>query len=419
MTVADAPSRDRDLPGLVRLAWRSLGRQGRRTALLVIVVAYATVSILFFWGLTDGFLTSVFQNQARLVGAPVLITTTDYHRDPDPVHALPELASLGEAARSAPAVEAVAPRLELAVLLRSPYTSRGVRLRGVDPGHEAAVSDLPEAVGEGRMLERAGELVLGTALAEQLDVRVGERLAVDAASVAGPQALGLTVVGLVDAGVTLVDETTALAHLDDARRLSGVATATGLALDVPPGREAAVARALRDDLPSGVRAYGLMEQLGELARGLAAERIGIIPIALVFSLFAAIAVTSSVVVSVMERTREFGVMLSLGMSHRRLGAMVTLEAVLATLVGYGVGLVLGYALLLWMAQVNVMGPLFTSLWGDFLEGLAIGTDIRTDVRPVYVLYAGLTVLLAALGAVLTPARRVQSLVPAEAMRAAE
>jgi len=121
----------------------------------------------------------------------------------------------------------------------------------------------------------------------------------------------------------------------------------------------------------------------------------------------------------MERTREFGVMLALGMSHRRLGAMVTLEAILAALVGYAVGLVVGYALLIWMAEVNVLGPLFAGIWGDLLSGLALGTDIRTDVRFVYVAYAGATVVLAALGAILTPARRVMGLVPAEAMRAAD
>jgi len=56
---------DRGLPGMIRLAWRSLGRQRRRTALLIVVVAYATISLLFFWGLTDGFLTSIYQSQAR------------------------------------------------------------------------------------------------------------------------------------------------------------------------------------------------------------------------------------------------------------------------------------------------------------------------------------------------------------------
>lgn len=415
-----APRRaDRGLPGMIRLAWRSLGRQRRRTALLIVVVAYATVSLLFFWGLTDGFLTSIYQSQARLLGAPVMIATPAYHADPDPVHALAELEPLADAARSLDTVGAVAPRVDVAALLRSPYASTGVRLRGIDPSAEARVSDLPGAIGEGRMVEAPGEIVLGRALAERIDVRVGERIAVDASSVAGPTALGLRLVGRIDSDVTLVDETSALVHLDDARALAGVDTATSLALAVPIGREAAVARALDERLPDGVRAYGVEEQMGELARGLASERAGTSVMGLVFALFAAVAVTSSVVVSVMERTREFGVMLALGMSHRRLGLMVTLEAVLAALVGYAVGLVLGYGLLVWMARVNVLGPLFAAIWGDLLSGLAMGTDIRTDVRLVYVVYAGATVVLAALGAILTPARRVQALVPAEAMRAAD
>ena len=410
---------DRGLPGMIRLAWRSLGRQRRRTALLVVVVAYATISLLFFWGLTDGFLTSIYQSQARLLGAPVLVTTPEYHADPDPVHALPELDPLAAAARSIETVQAVAPRVDVPVLLRSPYASTGVQLRGIEPTAESRVSELPGAIGEGRMVASSGEIVLGDALAERIDVRVGERIAVDAASVAGPSALGLRLVGRIDSGITVVDETTALVHIDDARSLAGIDTATSLALAVPIGREAAVARALDERLPDTVRAYGVEEQMGELARGLAAERVGAGVMGLVFALFAAVAVTSSVVVSVMERTREFGVMLALGMSHRRLGAMVTLEAILAALVGYAVGLVVGYALLIWMAEVNVLGPLFAGIWGDLLSGLALGTDIRTDVRFVYVAYAGATVVLAALGAILTPARRVMGLVPAEAMRAAD
>ncbi len=410
---------DRGLPGMIRLAWRSLGRQRRRTALLVVVVAYATISLLFFWGLTDGFLTSIYQSQARLLGAPVLITTPAYHADPDPVHALPELDPLAAAARSIETVQAVAPRVDVPVLLRSPYASTGVQLRGIEPTAESRVSELPGAIGEGRMIASSGEIVLGDALAERIDVRVGERIAVDAASVAGPSALGLRLVGRIDSGITVVDETTALVHIDDARTLAGIETATSLALAVPIGREAAAARALDQRLPDTARAYGVEEQMGELARGLAAERVGAGVMGLVFALFAAVAVTSSVVVSVMERTREFGVMLALGMSHRRLGAMVTLEAVLAAVVGYAVGLVVGYALLIWMAEVNVLGPLFAGIWGDLLSGLALGTDIRTDVRFVYVAYAGATVVLAALGAILTPARRVMGLVPAEAMRAAD
>ena len=110
---------------------------------------------------------------------------------------------------------------------------------------------------------------------------------------------------------------------------------------------------------------------------------------------------------------------SLGLDQRRLAGLVTLEAVLASLLGYAVGAVLGYLALFWLSRVNVLGPLFMGLWSDFFSTLAIGTDIRTDVRLSYLLPAGVTVALAALFAALTPARRVRRLVPAEAMRAAD
>ena len=401
---------------LLRLAWRSLWRQRRRTLLLIMVVAYATMAIIFFWAFTDGFLSSVFAGQARLLQAPVTISTDLYFEDPDPVNSLPELAplleSLGEYA------DAAAPRLEVAALLRSPYASSGAHLRGIDPDREPLVSALPSEIGQGRMLDSAGEVVLGVAIAEQLDVRIGERLAVDVASVAGPQAAGLEVVGLIETGISAADQTAVLIHLDDARALTGVETATTIAVAAPLGRETEVAKRIDPLLPSGVEAYGIQEMMGELARGLAAERQSMIPMGLLFSIFSAIAVTSSVVVSVMERTREFGVMISLGLAQSKLAWMVTLEAVLATLLGYAVGLVLGYGLAFWMAYVNILGPLFGNLFGGMLAGLAIGQDIRADVRLEYMLYAGVTVAFAALFAVLTPARRVRGLEPSEAMRAA-
>ncbi|HEX7003751.1 MAG TPA: FtsX-like permease family protein [Trueperaceae bacterium] len=404
------------MTALLRLAWRSLWRQRRRTLLLIVVVAYATTAIVFFWAFTDGFLSSVFAGQARLLRAPVVISTEEYFADRDPVNALPGLdpivSALGEFAYRA------APRLEVAALLRSPYSSEGALIRGVDPGLEGRVSALPAQVEDGRMLESQGEVVLGADLAERLDVRIGERLAVDVSSAAGPQASGLEVVGLIDSGVTLVDETTVLTHIEDARALSGIDTATEIAVAAPLGREDEVADRLDPLLPEGIEAYGVKEMMGELAAGLATERRSMIPLGLLFSIFAAIAVTSSVVVSVMERTREFGVMIALGLDQARLSWMVTLEAILATLIGYAVGLVLGYGLITWMAYVNVLGSVFASAWGDIFSGLTIGNDIRTDIRIEYLLYAGVTVAFAALFAVLTPARRVRNLAPSEAMRTA-
>lgn len=399
---------------MLTLAWRNLWRHKRRTLLLSIVVAYATLAIVFFWSFTDGFIDSITANQARYVSAPALITTPAYHSDPDPENALPTLDFVSTL--SASGLRGAAPRLEFPALLRSPYTSSGALIRGIDPGLEPAVSNVPAAISEGRMLEDPGEIVLGRALAAELDVRLGERLAVDVSSLAGPQAAGLTVVGLIEAGMTIIDQGSVLVHLDDARRLTGVNTATGVALDIPFGQEQRVVSQIQTQLPEGVTAYPLQELMGTLAQGLAGERLQTLPLGLIFSLFAAITVTSTLVVSVLERTREFGIMIALGLSQQRLALLVVLEAVYSTLIGFVVGLILGYGLSWVMSVWNILGPFFASTYGDILSTFALSDEIYTRMSPEYLIYASFTIILAVIFAILTPARRVLKLNPSQAMR---
>ncbi|GIW36009.1 MAG: ABC transporter permease [Meiothermus sp.] len=402
------------ITALTRLAWRNIWRHRRRTLLLVLVVAYATVATILFWGVQDGFTQSVQLGNARFLSAPALITTEQYFEDPDPEQGLPSLDFLAQV-QSQPGVNTAAPRLEFPTLIRSAYTADAARARGVDPALEAKVSSIPTAITTGRMLEQPGEVVLGQQLAERLDVRLGERVVLDTSALAGPQALGLQVVGLVKSGIAPVDRGTVLVHLQDARVLTGLQTATGVALDVTRGQEARIAEALQPVLPQSIRAYDLTKLLGGLSSAIGTKQNSTFFIGMIFSLFAALAVTSTVLVSVLERTRELGVMGAIGMNPPRLAAMVTLETVLATSIGWGVGLVLGYALNFWMSTQNVLGPVFAS-YGAAWEILGTGGEIYTAQSPLYALYAALTIVLAAFFSILIPARRVLALHPAEAMR---
>lgn len=400
---------------LPKLAWRNLWRHRRRTLLLVLVVAYASVTIVFFWGLQDGFVQSIEYGHARFLSAPVLITTRAYFEDPDPEQGLPNLDFMARV-RGQPGVRAMAPRLEFPALIRSAYTSQAATARGVDPLLESRVSGIPGAIHQGRMLEKPGEIVLGKELALRLDARLGERVVLDAAALAGPQAAGLVVVGLVDSGIAAVDEGLALVHLEDARTLTGLKTATGVALDVPRGQEAQVAQAVQPVLPSDVQAYDLKQLLGGLSSALSTKNGSIFFIGFLFSLFAALAVTSTTLVSVLERTREFGIVEAIGLNPNRLAQLVTLETVLATGMGWAVGLILGYGLNFWMAHHNVLGPVFAGYSGAF-QILGTGSEIYTAQSPIYALYAAATIILAALFAILIPARRVRQLNLAAAMRA--
>ena len=401
-----------------KLAWRNLWRHKRRTQLLLAVVAYATLAIIFFWGFYDGFVNVLLTGQARYLSAPIMIQNESYRTDPDPSNSLAGLAFATQLS-SVEGIRGVAPRLEFPSLMRSPYRTMGVQIRGIDPYLEAQVSDLPKHISEGRMLESSGEIVLGIELAKELDVRIGERLAVDVQSVAGAQSAGLQVVGLIDSNIEPVDKGVALVDLQDARQLTGLSTATGIALDVTPGHEKSIAKTLNVSsvLPQGVRAYPIAELLGGLMAGIENKRGSMIPIVLIIALFAAVTVMSTVIVSVIERTREFGVITSLGLNQGQLARMVTLEATYTTLLGFVAGAVAGFGLNALMSASNLMGPLIRNVYGRFLTGMALSDRFIFAAGLSYLAWAATTVVIAAVLAIAVPGRRVRKLNPSEAMRA--
>ncbi len=399
---------------IVRLAWRNIWRHRQRTYLLAAVVAYASVATIFYWSMIDGYKLSVLEAHARYVLAPVTVARQAWFEDPDPENGLEEPGPILEALERS-GVKRYAPRLQFAGLLTSPYLSEGAFLLGVDPATEPAVSRVPGKVGVGRWLEKPGEIVLGYRLAERLDVRLGERLVVSTAAMAGPQSLGLQVVGLVHAGVSSVDRSGVYLHLSDARLLTGLSGVTHLAADAPLGREEGVARRIGAQLPPGLVAHPVWDLVGPIKTDVDAGKKLSLPIGILLALFAALAVTSTLIVSVLERTREFGVVLALGMDNPGLGWMVVLEAAFATAVGWLLGLVLGYALIYYTGSHNVLGPFF-QLSGEVWSEAGLTEEFYTHVSPVYAFYSLITVVVSALTAFLFPALRARRLQPSEALR---
>jgi ABC-type lipoprotein release transport system permease subunit len=399
----------------LKLAWRNIFRQKRRTILLMLVVAYASAMTVFIWGMTDGQTQSVLGNQARFLKAPAIIAKVGYWDDPDPDNALPTLDFMDRAAK-VPGVLGMAPRLEFFGILRSAYRSQNLQMRGVNPGLESSVSNVPGKVTVGRMVEKPSEVVMGIDLAEKLDVRLGERVVIEASSGAGAQAKGLILVGMIKSDIAFVDQGTVLIHIDDARDLTGVTTATGVALSTARNQEDAVAARVNEalkDIPD-IHTSGLTELLGALADQANRSEF-LIVIVIFFGLFAALAVTSTMLVSVMERSKEFGMMGAIGMEPPKLSVMVILEAVLTTIMGWLVGLAIGYTLTGIMGYWNILGPLFSQAT-DAFSSFGLGSEIYTTSKPVFALYAGITVAFAAFFALIIPARKVAKINIVDAMR---
>lgn len=404
----------RTLGWFSRMAWRNLWRHRSRTWLLGLVTAYATLAMVCFWSFLDGVFESLAQSYAMVMAAPVRLAHPAWFEDPDPENALTgqelvELSALlGNRYR-------LVPRLEFPTLARAGEVSQGMIARGVDPLLEPLVSRLPQEVIRGGWLAAPGQVVLGAGLARLLAIDLGGTIRLYAAVGQEVSSREFRVVGLVDSGLAPYDEALLLVSLDDARVLLQTDGATQLEVAASRGREAAVARAIQPLLPPGVEVRPVEDLMGVMKTDMAYHRLVYQLMGWVIALLVTFAVTSTVWVSVIERTREFGLLAALGQSPASLAGLVVLEAVFTTALGALLGLALGYGLIAYLATHNVLGPLL-GLSGEYFSQYGLTQEIYTAVKPVYALYALAVVGLAGLLSMVLPARRVAGLEPVQAMR---
>ncbi|HMV68478.1 MAG TPA: FtsX-like permease family protein, partial [Myxococcota bacterium] len=319
-----------------------------------------------------------------------------------------------------PGVTGVAERVYGPALLGGDERTTGAQVIGLLPGREATFRPFLRQIVDGRWLgdAQAGEVVLGEALADTLDVGVGDHVVAVTQSADGSMGNALyEVVGTIRTGSPLVDRSGVMMHLGDAQALLALEgraheiTVLGAADDdaTVDALKASVAPAAPDLL---VRTWY------EVDPG-TADLFGIQAIALsifvsLFMAIAAVGVVNTLLMSVLERTREIGVLRALGVRPGRLVALVVTEALLIALLAIlGGGLVGG----LGDAWLIVRGVDLT-VAGKGMQSASVQFDavLRGRLTAWGVVYPVISVLTFSFLASLWPAWRVARLEPLDAIR---
>lgn len=397
-----------------RIAWRNLWRHPQRTLLMIVVVAFGSWVILVMWGITDGFFSSMTRAYVMENQGSFQLRARGYADDPIPENGLtPEQVDAAEASLSGLRIRAMTPRLETSGMLRSAYGTDGVAIRGVAPVKEQLVTKLQENLTAGRYLAHSSEILLSNEMAERLDIRLGERVVLIAHGEKGTSSQAFIVVGLFSSALAGLNRT-ALIPIDDARALTGWDGGTAIAVSIPPGVSTPrIVTQARACVPAGIEVADYYD-LNPLARIIIqGSVIKMIPFVIMVSLLVGFGVANTTFYSVLERTREFGVMTALGMGRRQLARVVLLESILVSAIGFVLGGGVGYSSLLYLSRVGLnFGRLLGSIGGD----LGMPSVIYASTSGWYWVAAFSVVVFTALTAAWYPARRVNRLEPVVAIR---
>ena len=304
-------------------------------------------------------------------------------------------------------------RLKFEALLKSAYGTTGVEVRGLSLPAETQVTDLTKTIVEGHFLQAPGEIILGRSLAADLDIRLGERVVVEAQGLKKSTARAFQLVGVLATGLTLFDRSTAFIPLADAQALTGLDGVTEIAIalraNVTPSR---VAEALRKALPTDYTVSTFLELNPLLADYIKVENIEMIPWMLILAILAGFGVANTVMFTVMERTREFGVLMALGLKPRRVARLVLLESLFASGFGFLLGAAAGYGVNEYLARFGMD----LGFYADAFPDLGMPHILYATNSGWYWLYSLSVVVLTGLVAAWYPARRAATLEPTEAIR---
>ena len=404
----------------IRIAWRNLGRNRRRTGLAMMAIAVGQFALLA----TNGIMHGYIDNVRNAITGPLIGHVQVHHPDWREERAMDLSIRDYETAMSAitetESVEDAGARIYAPVLIapeRDAYTGVVV---GADIAFESRSYGMLS--GWGRELGEK-EVLLGYRLANRMQAEVGQEVAVVGQGADGSIANELyTVREIIRSPVDLVNQNGIVMNLAEAQWLFMM---DGQAHEIvvrssDSGLAANLAATLQEQPPlEGLEILPWKELVPELVLILEMSKYaGYLVLILVF--IAAVAgVADTLMMATFERIREFGMLLALGSHPRRIVGMIIVEAVLLGLLGVALGTALGYGFVAVTAQTGID---MASWGGEEVRDLSYqGLSLPLEIYPrleVFDSVAGLvTVMVTALLAALWPASLAARLEPMEAMRA--
>lgn len=402
---------------VLTIAWRTIWRNRRRTLISMSATGAGLILVILYTGLLGGMLGEAKEQLDNVGMGHVEITAAGWRAHRGAAETIESPAAMVAALHLPPRSE-VGWRVVARTLVSSARGSEGVELYGVNWAREARLSAAVRDVRAGALPAPEDErgILIGERLAERLNVKAGSKVRVMTQRADGEIGAGLyRVRGIFHALSPTVSERRAFVSEASARALLGLGDAAHqivIQLDRAADAER-VASALRAGLGPGmdVLSYGdLLPVLRNLER--LSDFVVWIAAFFIYGLVG-LGILNTTLMSVMERTREFGVLRAVGTRPGRVVAQVLGESFWIATISAAAGLAIGLALTRYFSQ----HPLMVIGQGEALEyaGAVLRSGVRTRFSPASALVATGLVYVMALTTALYPAWRVAKLPPARAL----
>ena len=411
----------------MKAAIRHLMRNRRRTILTLLAVMIPVYVLVIMFGFANANLRDMFDTATRFDTGHLQIRAVETQATGSAIPLIRDPSDALAALAEVKGIEWSTVRLDLPALASVGERSQTIYLRGVVPEEIEPIGNMAARIVDGEFLTSDSTgVVVGEELAELLKLEVGDdMILLGVHPDASLGALRAPIVGIYNAPETTIGRTVVYASLGTARQLARSDTAaTAIVVRVDgvegPWDTAKLDRSvadLRAALPAGTEVQDWLELIPMIATYMGILTPALLLMGGIFFALGALVVLNTVYLSVMERTRELGLIISLGASRARVIRMILVEAGLIAVAGAVYGVLVGVGLIL---IIEAFGGI--PLWGSaakMLKAIGMSPVLHLSVSVKETLLAAVAMAGVAMLAAWLPAWKASKLEPMEAMRYVE
>jgi len=397
---------------IVNLSWKNIWRNKVRSGVILGAIAIGLFAGTYLSAFMSGWITGTVTGEINTSLSHVQIHDTAFLANSD-INAVFQKSAVKEKIAAAGITADVSYRLNLNCMLASASNAIGVTAKGVSPDEERAATDLwrfiPDSTGLFLPDEVKMPVVISKKIAEKLKVRLKSKIVLTFQDVHGEmQSLAFRVCGIYKTTNAMFDEGSVFVRYDDIFAVTGLpedavheAGIRVAGLDVCK----IVAPQLKQLFPTlSVRDWEEINPTLSLSMAWT-DMFGLIVI-VIFLLALSFGIINTMLMAVLERTRELGMLGAIGMSKRRIFGMIMLETVFLTLLGSLVGLILGAAVILPTIESGID---LSFLMGDTLEDYGFGSVVYPVLNVKMFIEILVMVVLAGILSAIYPARKAMKI----------
>ncbi len=402
---------------LIKIAWRNIWRNKIRSLVVIIALALGlwagTFTSGFYKGMMDQRINDVIESEM----SHFQVHDTNFREELLAKYYMEGAPDIIEKIESDENVLATSGRVISTAMMGSANKNGGAKLIGIDPDHEKAVTNLDTKIVDGAYFEgvKRNPILISQKMAESFKLKLRSKVILTVQDLSGEiVASSFRVVGIYKSGNGMLDEVNAYVNRDDLQSIMN--------LDQDQYHEIAVlinshdlaeptAKKVQEMYPTlEVKAWldlaTGMRYMVEAGDTFAYFIVGIILVALLFS------VINTMLMAVMERTREIGMLMAVGLNRRKVFLMIMMETLFLSMIGGPLGLLIAYLFI----QSTGSSGIDLGAIGETYNELGFSAVVRPQLDLQSYINISVMIFIMAMIAALFPALKALRLNPSEAIR---